>query len=102
MESSVKGKIRGGRCNSNNNKLTRKNLVQSGSGIICNRISASTSVRQHLSESSRSSSSSGRESNPKTSGLECFRKSLTSKEISARAAELIAGARRPGTPFNYE
>ena len=51
-------------------------LVQSGSGIICNQTSASTWFKQHLSKSFEG--------------------------ILARAADLIAGARRPGTSFNYE
>ena len=51
-------------------------LAQSGSGIICNQTSASTSFKQHLSK--------------------------FLEGILARAADLIAGARRPGTSFNYE
>ena len=91
-----------GECNSNNTKLASTILVQSSSGITCNRTSASTSVKQHLSKSSGPRTPSGHEQNPKTSGLESFRRSLASEGISARAAELIAGARRPGTSFNYE
>ena len=101
-ESSIKGQNKEGGCNSNNTKLASTTLLQSSSGIICNRTSASTSVKQHLSKSSGPSTPSGREQNPKTSDLESFRQSLASEGISARAAELIAGARRPGTSFNYE
>ena len=36
-------------CNSNNTKLASTTSVQSGSGIICNQTSASTSFKQHLS-----------------------------------------------------
>ena len=99
---SMIGQNRGGGCNSNNTKLARITLVQSGSGIICSRTSASTSVKQHLSKSSGPGTASRRGQNPKTSGLESFRQSLASEGISERAAELIAGARRPGTSFNYE
>ena len=51
-KSSIKGQNRGGKCNSNNTKLASTTLVQSGSEIICNRTSASNSVKQHLSKSS--------------------------------------------------
>ena len=50
-KSSIKGQNGGGRCNSNNTKLASTTLLQSGSGIICKRTSASTSVKQHLSKS---------------------------------------------------
>ena len=40
--------------------------------------------------------------NLNTSGLESFRQNLASEGISERAAELIAGNRRPGTLFNYK
>ena len=76
-----------------NNKLASTTLVQSGSGINCNQTSASTSVKQHFSKSSGPSTPSRREQNPKTSDLESFRQSLTSKEISERDAELITGTR---------
>ena len=81
-------------------KLASTALVQSGSGIICNRTSASTSVKQHLSKSSGPSSPSGREANPDTSGLESFRQGLVSDRISTRATELHIGDRKPGTTFN--
>ena len=48
-ENYIKGQKRGGGCSSNNNKLASTTLVQSGSRIICNQTSASTSVKQHLS-----------------------------------------------------
>ena len=98
-ESSIKGQNRGGGCNPNNIKLAIKTLVQLSSGIICNRTSVSTS---RPSKSWGPSTPSGPEPNPKTSGLECFRQSLASEGISASAAELIAGAGRPGTSLNYE
>ena len=101
-KSSIKGQNREGGCNSNNTKLASTTLVQSGSGIVCSRTSASTSVKQHLSKSSGPGTPSCCEQNPKTSGLESFRQSLASEGIPERAAELIAGARRPGTSFNYE
>ena len=99
-KSSMKGQNRGGGCNSNNTKLVSTTLVQTGFGIICSRTSASTSVKQHLSKSSGPGTPSCREQNLKTSGLECFRQSLASEGISERAAELITGAKRPGTSFN--
>ena len=95
--SSIKAQNRRGGCNSNNTKLASTTLVQSGSRIICNQTSASISVKQHLSKSSEPGTPSRREQNPKTSGLESFRQSLASEGISERAAEPIAGARRPGT-----
>ena len=101
-ESPIKGQNREGGCNSNNTKLASTTLIQSSSGIICKRTSASTSFKQHLSKSSGPSTPSDCEQNSKTSGLESFRQSLASEGISARAAELIAGARRPGALFNYE
>ena len=101
-KSSIKDHSREGGCNSNNTKLTSTTLVQSGSGIICNRTSDSTSVKQHLSQSLGPNTPSSREQNPKTSSLYSFRQSLASRGISARAAELITGARRPDTTFNYE
>ena len=76
-------------------------LVQSSSGIICKRTSVSTSVKQYLSESSGSNTPSDHKANPKASGLESFRQSLTSEEILARAVELVAGSRRPDTLFRY-
>ena len=96
-KSSIKGQNRRSGCNSNNTKLASTTLVESGSRIICNQISASTSVKQHLSKSSEPGTPSRHEQNPKTSGLESFRQSLTSEGISERATEPIAGARRPGT-----
>ena len=75
-KSSIRGQNRGGGGNSNNTKLTSTTLIQSGSGIICNQTSASTSVKQHFSKSSGSSTPSCREQNPGTSGLESFRQSL--------------------------
>ena len=101
-QSSIEGQRRGGECNSNNTKLASTTLVQSHSGITCNRTSASTSVNQYLSESPESSTPSACKPNPKTSGLESFRQSLALEGISAMAAELIAGARRPGTSFHYK
>ena len=101
-ESSIKGQSRGGVCNSNNNKLASTGLVQSDSGTICSQTSSSTSVKQHLSESSGSSTPSGHETNSNTSSLESFRQCLALEGISARAAELITGATRPRTPFNYK
>ena len=71
-ESSIKVQNRGGGCNSNA-KLASTTLVQSGSGNICNRTSASTSVKQHLSKTSGPSTPSGLEPNPKASGQESFR-----------------------------
>ena len=100
-ESSITGQGRGGGCNFNNTKLASTTLVQSGSGNICNRISASTSIKQDPSESSGSSIPSDLEPNPKTSDLESFRQSLASEGISAKAVELIASARRPGTSFKH-
>ena len=96
-ESSIKGQNRGGGCNFNNTKLASTTLVQSDSVSICNRTSASTSVKQHLSKSLGPSKPFSREQNHKTGGLERFRQSLASEGISARAAELITSARRPGT-----
>ena len=101
-KSSDKGQNRGGSCGSNNTKLTITTLVQLGSGIIHNRTSASTSIKQHISKSSGPSTPSHREQNSKNSDLESFRQSLASEGISERVAELITGARRPGTSFNYE
>ena len=103
-ESFIQDQNRGCGFNSNNSKLANRTLVQSGSGIICNQASASTLVKQHLSKSSgcKSSTPYGHEPNPKTIGLGSLRQSLASEEISARAAELITGARRSGTYFNYE
>ena len=101
LESSIKGQSRGGGCNSNKTNLARTTLAQSVSRIICNRTSAFTSVKQHLGESSRSSTPSCCEPHSKTSGLESVRQSVTSEGISGRAAELTAGARRPGASFNY-
>ena len=43
----MKGQNRGGGCNSNNNKLVSTTLVESGSDIMCNQTSASTSDEQH-------------------------------------------------------
>ena len=83
-ESSIKGQNRSGGCKSNNIKLASTTLVHSGYGIICNRTSASTSVKQHLSKSLGPSTPSSRKQNPKTSGLERFRQSLASEGISAR------------------
>ena len=101
-KSSIIGQNRGGGCNSNNTKLASTTLVQSGSRIICSQTSASTSVKQHLSKSSGPGTPSCREQNPKTSGQKSFRQSLASEGISERAAELIPGARRPSTSFNYK
>ena len=74
-------------------------LIQSGSVIIYNQTSASTSVKQHVSESSGSSTPSGHEQKPNISGLERFMQSLASEGISTRTAELIAGVRRIGVSF---
>ena len=101
-KSLIKGQNRGGGCNCNNTKLARTTLLQSGSGIICKRTSASTSVKQHLSKSLGPSTTSNREQNPKIGGLESFSQSLASEGISARASDLITSAKRPGTSFNYE
>ena len=73
--SSIKSQNRGDGCYSNNTKLASKTLVQSGSAIIFNQTSASTSVKQHLRKFSELSAPSGLEPNPKTSGLESFRQS---------------------------
>ena len=101
-KSSIKGQNRGGGCNSNNTKFASTTLVQSGSGIIRSRTSASTSIKQHLSKSSGPGTPSCCKQILKNSDLESFRQSLTWEGISERAAEFIAGARRPGTSFNYE
>ena len=56
----------------------------------------------HLSKSSGPTTPSCREKSPKTSDLEGFRQNLVSEEISERAAELMTGARRLCTSFNYK
>ena len=48
-KSFIKGQNRGRGCNSNNTKLASTTLIESGSGIICNQTSASTSFKKHLS-----------------------------------------------------
>ena len=102
MTGKVLFKVRTEEVDVDNTKLSSTTLVESGSGIISNQTSASTSVKQHFSKSSGPSTPSRREQNPKTSDLESFRQSLTSKGISERDAELITGTRQPGTSFNYE
>lgn len=82
--------------------LTSTTLVQSGSRIICNPTSASTSLKQDFNESSGLSSPSGRVPNAKISGLESVSQRLASERISKRAAEVTTGIRRPGKSFNYK
>ena len=106
-ENSIKGfyQNRGGGCNSNNTKLASTTLVQSGSGIICNRTFASTSVKQHLSKSSGPSTPSGREQNPKTSDLEGFRQSLDRKFLGRNFGKGYRAYRRCQKTrdiFNYK
>ena len=101
-KSSIKSKRRRGGYNSDNTKLASTTLVQWGSGIICNRTCASTSVKQHLNKVLRSGTPYGRKPNPKTSGLEIVGQGLVPEGISARDAELIAGARSLSISFNYE
>ena len=95
-KSFIKGQNRGGGCNSNITKFASTTLEQSGSGIIRSQTSASTLVNQHLSKSSGPGTPSCCKQIYKTSGLESFRQSLTSEGILERAAEFIAGVRRPG------
>ena len=57
---------------------------------------------QQLCKSSGASIHSGRKPNPKTSGLESFTQSSAWERISAKAAQLITGARRPNTSFTYK
>ena len=100
-KSSIKGQSRGGGCNSNNTSWPVQPWYSQALGLSVAKPLLLPQL-SNLSKSSGPGAPSRREQNPTTSGLESFRQSLASEGISERATELIAGARRPGTSFNYE
>ena len=77
-------------------------LVSSSLRIVCSESNTITKSTKSFTRPSRKIPPIDKTKISNFSGLECLRKDLEAKGVSARAATLISDARRPGTASHYQ